>query len=50
MIITVDPETGLRDPSLLKLVANTRKNYFGVYASVIATGPIHIGDDIRLLS
>ncbi|WP_455660900.1 MOSC domain-containing protein [Pradoshia sp.] len=50
MIITVDPETGVRDPSLLKIVTKSRQNHFGVYASVITTGPIHIGDEIHLLA
>jgi len=49
MIITVDPETGERDPSLLKTVVKERDNQFGVYASVVKTGTIHAGDEIYLL-
>ncbi|WP_042354331.1 MOSC domain-containing protein [Bacillus rubiinfantis] len=49
MIITVDPEDAYRDPSLLKTVAGERKNYFGVYATVLKTGKIHAGDEVHLL-
>jgi uncharacterized protein len=49
MIITVDPETGEKDPSLLKTVVQHRNNYFGVYATVIKTGEIHVGDEVYLL-
>ncbi|KKI92863.1 sulfurase [Bacillus sp. SA1-12] len=49
MIITVDPENGERDASLLKTVVKERKNHFGVYASVIKTGQIHVGDEVVLL-
>ena len=50
MIITVDPENAERDPSLLKTVAKERDNHFGVYASVIKTGKIRVGDEIHLIS
>lgn len=49
MIITVHPESAKRDSTLLKTVVNERNNYFGVYASVIKTGDIHVGDEIFLL-
>ncbi|ALF11501.1 MOSC domain-containing protein [Parageobacillus thermoglucosidasius] len=49
MIITVDPETGEKDPSLLKTVVQHRRNCFGVYATVIKTGEIHAGDEVHLL-
>jgi uncharacterized protein YcbX len=48
MIITVHPENAERDRSLLKTVAKQRDNHFGVYASVIKTGRIHVGDEIVL--
>lgn len=48
MIITIDPDTGDRSPSLLKTVAQQRSNYFGVYASVQRTGKISVGDKIYL--
>ena len=49
MIITVDPDDAKRDPSLLKVVAKSRNNHFGVYASVIRTGDIGVGDEVVLL-
>lgn len=48
MIITVDPENTEKDSSLLKTVANVRNNHFGVYASVITTGEINVGDEVHL--
>ncbi len=49
MIITVDPDHAERDPSLHKTVIKERNNRFGVYASVIKTGDIHVDDEIHLL-
>ncbi|WP_138418416.1 MOSC domain-containing protein [Aquibacillus sediminis] len=49
MIITVDPDNAQRDKSLHKTVIKERKNNFGVYASVIKTGDIHVNDEIHLL-
>lgn len=49
MIITVNPESAERDATLLKTVVKERSNYFGVYASVIKTGEIHVGDEVILL-
>lgn len=47
-IINIDPNNGNLDSSLLKTVYKERNNYFGVYASVIKTGNIAVGDDIYL--
>lgn len=49
MIITVNPENAKRDPSLLKTVVKERNNHFGIYASVIKTGEINVGDEVVLL-
>lgn len=49
MIITVNPENAGRDSSLHKTLIKENNNHFGVYASVILTGDIHIGDEIFLL-
>ncbi|MGE7763949.1 MOSC domain-containing protein [Peribacillus sp. NPDC096540] len=48
MIITVDPTDSKRDPSLLKTVVKERNNHFGLYASVIRTGEICLGDQVFL--
>jgi MOSC domain-containing protein YiiM len=49
MIITVNHDSAERDSTLLKTVVKERNNYFGVYASVIKTGEIHVGDEVLLL-
>ncbi|MGY3312180.1 uncharacterized protein YcbX [Peribacillus simplex] len=48
MIITVNPSDSQRDSSLLKTVVKERNNHFGVYASVIRTGEISLGDQVFL--
>ncbi len=48
-IINIDPESGSFDFSLLKTVSQERNNHFGVYASVIQTGEINVGDKISLI-
>ncbi|MBC6972423.1 MOSC domain-containing protein [Bacillus sp. Xin] len=49
MIITVDPDNTERDSTLLKTVVKERNNHFGVYASVVKTGEIHVGDEVLLI-
>ncbi|MBP1950069.1 MOSC domain-containing protein [Virgibacillus litoralis] len=49
MIITVNPDNAERDSSLHKTVIKERKNNFGVYATVIKTGDIHVDDEVHLL-
>ncbi|SDN24690.1 hypothetical protein SAMN04488137_3738 [Fictibacillus solisalsi] len=48
-IITYHPESAERDASLLKTVAKERQNHFGVYASVIKTGTVRVGDAAYLV-
>ncbi|MDC3418366.1 MOSC domain-containing protein [Aquibacillus salsiterrae] len=49
MIITVNPDNAERDSSLHKTVIKENNNNFGIYASVIKTGDIHVGDEIQFL-
>ncbi|WP_312094505.1 MOSC domain-containing protein [Niallia sp.] len=49
VIITVDPNTGKRQPKLLKQIVKERNNQFGFYARVIQTGTIYVGDQITIL-
>lgn len=49
MIITVDPETGSRDPKFLKHIYQNYGNLFGIYASVQRVGEIKLGDSIHML-
>jgi len=48
-MITIDPATLERDPSLLKQVNEHFQLNVGVYASVVKSGFIQIGDSISLL-
>ncbi|RUS46185.1 MOSC domain-containing protein [Cohnella sp. AR92] len=47
-LITLDPDTQERDPSLLKVVNRELSLTFGVYASVVKPGFIETNDEIRL--
>ncbi|WP_226666555.1 MOSC domain-containing protein [Metabacillus litoralis] len=49
MIVNVDPTTGITSSTLLKTLVKQRNNHFGVYASVLKTGEINVGDQIQLL-
>ncbi|WP_372459300.1 MOSC domain-containing protein [Alkalihalobacillus deserti] len=46
---TVNPDNAERYSNLHKTVIKERQNNFGVYASVIKTGDIHVDDDVHLL-
>ncbi|MDA2384321.1 MOSC domain-containing protein [Bacillus cereus] len=48
MIITIDPNTLTLEKKLLKTVVQKRNNHFGVYASVIKSGKVNVGDSIVL--
>ncbi|MEK4198367.1 MOSC domain-containing protein [Cytobacillus sp. FSL K6-0265] len=50
MIITVDPKNGQRTPNIHKEIIRTNHNYFGVYAKVIQTGKVKLGDEIWLVN
>jgi uncharacterized protein YcbX len=45
-VITIDPATGGRDPSILRVVASERQGCLGVYGSTVAPGRIAIGDRV----
>ncbi|WP_254450387.1 MOSC domain-containing protein [Cohnella herbarum] len=47
-MITLHPDSLERDSSLLKVVNNELQLTFGVYASVVRTGVIAIGDEVRM--
>ncbi|CAN7613999.1 MOSC domain-containing protein [Paenibacillus sp. LjRoot153] len=48
-MITIDPDTQEKDSSLLKKVNEGFNLQFGVYASVVKTGQIRLGDSVKLL-
>ena len=47
-MITIDPETAVKEPAILKTVAQQRDNCVGVYASAEKIGTIRLGDSIFL--
>lgn len=47
-MITIDPETAVRDPQILRHVTQQRDNCVGVYASVEQPGTIRVGDALFL--
>lgn len=49
VMINVDPETGARDPAILKAVASQRQARLGVYGSTVVPGQIAVGDKVTLL-
>ena len=48
-IITVDPESGARDPAAMRTVAQVFGNRIGVYAAPAKPGGIRVGDPVFLL-
>ncbi|AIQ75250.1 MULTISPECIES: MOSC domain-containing protein [Paenibacillus] len=49
VVITMDPDSLQKDPVLLKKLHKEFDLHFGVYASVIKTGQIRIGDKVELV-
>ena len=49
-MINFDPETAQADPSILKSVVRLNQNNAGVYATVVRTGTIRVGDRVSLVS
>jgi uncharacterized protein YcbX len=49
VLITIDPDTGAKDPRVLRTVAQAFGNAYGVYASPARPGLIRAGDPVRLL-
>ena len=49
-VTTYDPDTLERDTRVLAGIARDRDNLFGVYAEVVTTGWVAVGDTVRLLA
>jgi hypothetical protein len=49
VMITLDPDTGEKAPTILKKVAQAHEGMAGVYGAVIVEGMLHKGDPIELL-
>jgi uncharacterized protein YcbX len=47
-IVTLDPETAAPDPALMKHLDRRHEGRVGVYATVITTGTLRVGDAVRV--
>lgn len=48
VVITIDPATGERNPSILRAVAQYRQGCLGVYGTTVQPGRVSVGDDVVL--
>jgi uncharacterized protein YcbX len=46
MIITLDPESGMPSPSILRCVVQQHEQCAGVYGTVLSPGEVRIGDPV----
>ncbi len=46
VIVTMDPDTGRRDPTVLREIAQQRANCAGVYGTTVTPGTIAVGDAV----
>ena len=49
LVITLDPQSGERDPTVLRHVAQERDGCLGVYGSVVTPGNVAVGNAVVLL-
>ena len=49
MMLNIDPETGERDARIMNTVVRLHENDAGVYATVVRTGAIRVGDRVSLV-
>jgi uncharacterized protein len=49
MMITLDPDTGEKEPAILKKVAQAHDGMAGVYGAVLVEGMLHKGDPVEVL-
>jgi uncharacterized protein YcbX len=49
-MITIDPDTGQRNPAILGKVTKAHEGKAGVYAAVLVEGMVRVGDDIEVLN
>ena len=50
MMITLDPDTGEKEPAILKKVAQAHDGVAGVYGAVMVEGIVHKGDPVEVLN
>jgi uncharacterized protein len=49
VLVTIDPETGAKEPRVLRTVAQAFGNAYGLYATPARPGLIRLGDPVRVL-
>jgi uncharacterized protein YcbX len=49
MMITLDPDTGEKEPAILKKVARAHDGMAGVYGAVMVEGMLHKGDPVEVI-
>ena len=49
MMITLDPDTGEKEPAILKKVAQAHDGMAGVYGAVLVEGMLHKGDPVEVI-
>lgn len=49
VMVNLDPETAQQDARVMKTVVRLNQNYAGVYATVVRTGTIRVGDRVSLV-
>lgn len=50
LVVTIDPESGERNPSILRAIAQDRDGCLGVYGSTVEPGSVRVGDTVFLES
>jgi len=48
VMVNVDPDSGSREPKVLRTIAQQRETFAGVYATTVAPGVANAGDDVWL--
>lgn len=48
VMINLDPDTAAQDPRIMQTVVGLNQNNAGVYATVVRTGTVSVGDPVRL--
>lgn len=48
LVVTIDPVTAERDPTILRAIARDRQGCLGVYGSTVEPGRIAVGDPVEL--
>jgi MOSC domain-containing protein len=49
VMINLDPDTAQQEPRVMKAAVRLNENNAGVYASVVRTGQISVGDSVSLI-